>query len=119
MSGYLVGATVLVTVTVTDTATGSLVDPSLFAFTLAAPRSSGYTTGTYTWNGSTWSSTEAAIAVPARVGLGVFTLRVTIPYRNIASGRWTAGWETTANDAGRGGGSGELEFHAITTSALP
>lgn len=115
----LVGARLLETVTVRDEASQVIVDPGTFLFTLVPPSTSGYATSTYSWNGTVWTSSEAVIAVPSRLALGTFTLRITIPYGNIAAGNWAVGWKSTANGGGFGEGSGEGTFVARPTGALP
>ncbi len=115
----LVGARVRETVTVRDEASQAIVEPAAMRFTLVPPETSGYETSTYAWDGTTWSSSEAVIAIPERTALGVFVLRITIPYDNVAAGNWVVGWKSTANGDGLGEGSGEGSFVARPTGALP
>lgn len=119
MSNFRVGQQLLVTVTVTDKATGNLVDPATFLFTMLPPVLSAILTGTYLWNGTTWTNSESTIAVPTKGTLGIFTLRITLPYVNTAKGGWSVGWKSTANGGGFGEGSADLQFEATATTALP
>lgn len=119
MAQYPVGAQVTETVTVTDKATGVLVDPATFLFTLLPPADGGYVASTYAWNGTIWTSSEAIIAVPSRISLGVFVLRITIPHVNTARGAWAIDWKHTANGGGLGEGSNFGSFTATQSPALP
>ena len=116
---YLVGARLLLTVTVRDKATSIAADPSAFVFVIKPPASSSYVSSTYAWNGTAWTNSEAVIAVPAKGATGIFTLEITIPYENVAQGAWHIGWHSTENDEGKGEGSGELAFTATASKALP
>ncbi len=118
MTTYLVGTQLLLTVTVKRKDTNVVVEPGTFAFRLRAPSDSAYVDGTYAWNGSIWTNSESTIAVPTKGATGVFELLVTVPYLNLASGRWTAGWVSTANISGRGAGSGETSVIVGRTLAL-
>lgn len=111
---YLVGQRVKVTVTVTDKATGSMVDPGSLLFTLRG----GGGTHTYAWDGSAWTVSESMIADPSRVSLGVFALTITIPYTNGVRGAWHVGWKTTENGSGLGEGADQLSFVVVPSSAL-
>jgi hypothetical protein len=115
MANYPVGAQVTETVTVTDKASGVVVDPATFTFTLKPPADGGYVPSTYTWNGSTWTSDEAVIAVPSRTGVGTFVLRIT----NLAQGAWGIDWKHTANGGGLGEGGNSGSFVASKSAGLP
>lgn len=118
MSTTLVGKRLLLTVSVLDRPSDAFVDPGSFEFRLKAPATSGYAPGTYAWDGSIWTSSEAVIAVPARAALGIFTLRITIPYANVAAGAWSVGVHALANGSGLGEGSAATRFVALASEAL-
>jgi hypothetical protein len=115
---YLVGSRIDCTVTIADKASGAIVDPATLLITLAPPASSGYAKNTYAWNGAVWTSSEAIIGTPSRTGTGSFLLHVTIPYANLAAGKWIVGWKSTANVAGLGEGSGEDVFLVLASAAI-
>ena len=116
---YLVGTRLSVTLAVTDKLSAALVDPGTLLLTLLPPSDSAIATGTYAWNGTIWTASEAVIAAASRVSVGTFALRITLPYVNTAAGRWCLGWKSTANAGVLGEGSGEVVFLVDRTQALP
>ena len=118
MTSYLVGKRLILTVSVKDSDTLALIDPGTFVFRLKPPTGSGYTAGLYSWNGTVWTNSENTLAVPAKGSAGIFKLKITIPYSNLAKGTWFAGWKSTENGSALAEGSGEQFFIVNATGAL-
>lgn len=116
MSGFLVGQRLNLQVTITDKATGNAVDPATFLFTLKPPSVAAYT---YSWNGATWTNSEAVVGLPTKAtGTGVFNLEITVPYANASAGDWYVGWKHTENGSDLGEGSGETAFKIAASKVL-